>query len=292
LFLPLLPACWVPLEQGQAMEADLVKLKAEIAEQRRELEQSEVRASRERDRLKAEQDSVVRRLDGKVKEVGDALEALNRAARKTGADLGVEVEQAQREISRLRGLVEEAQARSATLEQAVTQLRSETDSRLSSTDEKLRAWEESRRAAEASPAKGEPPKPAEKAVTKESAYEHAKATLDGGDTGKARALFADFLGRYKDDALAANAQYWIGESHYGEKSYNEAILEFRKVWERWPKSDKAPDAVLKIAYSFLGLGSADNAKLFLDEVVRSYPKSGAAKLAKEKLEEFAKPKGR
>lgn len=292
---PVLPGCWVPIEQGQAMEADIVKLKAEIADQRRELEQSELRASRDRERLKAEQDAVVRRIDHKVKEVGDALEGLNRAARKTGADLGVELEQAQAEIARLRGLVEEAQARAATLEQSLTELRTETDARLLVTDEKLREWEQARKGAESGSGKGgghEPAKPPDRPATKEAFYELAKTTLDAGDTVKGRALFNEFLGRFKNDPLAANAQYWIGESHYGEKSYNEAILEFRKVWDKWPKSDKAPDAVLKIAYSFLGLGSTENAKLFLDEVVRSYPKAAAAKLAREKLEELAKEKPR
>lgn len=292
-------ACWVPIEQGQAMESDLVKLKSDFQGQRREADDAEARATRERDKLKADQEAALKKIDLKIREVGDALEALNRAARKTGADLGVELEQALTEVARLRGLVEEAQARSGALETAVTELRSQTETKLTEATERLHAYESARKSAdaeavskEATRLEAEKKKNAERPPTKEGHYGLAKEKLDAGDHLTARTLFSEFLAKWKDDPLAANAQYWLGESFYAEKKYREAIFEFQKVRDLYPKSDKSSDALVKIAFAFAALGLVDDAKLFLEEVGRTYPKSNAAKLAKEKLAELGKRKQR
>jgi len=291
--------CWVPIEQGQAMEADIVKTKAELAAQRKAADESDarIRAEREKlrgdmDRLKTDQDAAIKRVDAKVREVGDALDNLNRSARKAGADLGVELEEAQGEISRLRGQLEEAQARLAGVEQAVTQLRADQESRLAAATERTRIEDEVRRKADAAARLEEERRKAaaQRPADKEEFYKLAKDRLDQGDTAQARQLFSEFLLKWKEDALAPNAQYWLGETFYAEKKYREAIFEFQKVHDAWPKSDKAADAMLKIAMAFEGLGLADDASVFYEDLARSYPKSPAAAKAKERLDAGAKKK--
>lgn len=265
-------ACWVPIEQGQAMEADIVKLKAEVAKQRQQADETEARAERERIKLKAEQEAALQRVDQKVREVGEAIESLNRAARKTGADLGVEVEETRAEVARLRGLLEEAQVKHAAVELALTELRTATEARIAELEKG-----------------GGGAQPAVKApLPKQALYDLAKSKLDAGESAEARTLFTEFLARHAKDPLAANAQYWVGESHYAEKRYREAIFSFQKVRDDFSKSDKAPDATLKMAFCFAALDLADDARLYLDEVVRTWPKSNAAKLAKDKLAELEK----
>lgn len=272
-------SCWVPIEKGQAMEADLVKIKGEMAEQRRLFDESEARAERERERLRTEQEAALKRVDVKI-------EQLNKAARKTGADLGVEVEETRAEIARLRGLFEEVKAKQDGGDGDTAKKAADHETRLVALETKLGAIDAAKKAADAAETAridAEKKKLAERIATKDGYYGYAKETLDAGKNEEARGLFADFLTKWKSDPLAANAQYWIGESLYAEKKYREAVFEFRKVGEQWPKSEKAPDALLKMGFAFYELGLGDEGKLFLEEVVRTHPKSNAAKLAKSKL---------
>jgi tol-pal system protein YbgF len=284
-----LPACWVPIEQGQLLEADLVKLKGSVEATRREREEDAARSQRERDQLKAEQDAAVKKVDAKVKELSEAQEALNRAARKTGADLAVDLEKTQGEVARLRGQLEEVQARNQVTVQVLQEELARARADLSALTSRLASFEDERRAAKEAAAEAERKK-AERPASKDEFYKAAKEKLDGGDVAGARQLFGEFLQKWKDDSLAANSQYWIGESYYAERRWREAVYEFKKVSDNYPKSDKAPDALLKIGYAFAELGLAEDARLFLDEVQRTYPKSNAAKLARERADALKKAK--
>jgi tol-pal system protein YbgF len=274
-----LPACWVSTEKGRMMEADIVKMKAEYASQHKEFTDEAARSERERAKLREEQDAALKRIDSKILEVSTALEGLNHAARKTGADLGVELENAQKEIAALRGLVEELQAKSTALDTNVTQFRQETQTRLAAGDAMLKEWTDARKGAA---------KTADRPVSKEAFYDLAKLKMDSASYDEARALFVEFLQKWKDDPLCGNAQYWIGESYYAEKRYREAGIEFQKVHDKYPKSDKAPDSMLKVGFSFAELSMMSESKLLLEDVIHTYPKSPAAKLAKEKLAELGK----
>ena len=53
---------------------------------------------------------------------------------------------------------------------------------------------------------------------------------------------------YPDSPLADNAQYWLGEAYYVNKSFPEALAAFQRVVDKYPQSRKLPDAMLKIGY--------------------------------------------
>src|SRR5207249_10158119 len=61
--------------------------------------------------LKAERESRQAEQTAKLKQVQDAMDALNRAARKSGADLAVDLEKAQNELAQIRGMLEVSQHR-------------------------------------------------------------------------------------------------------------------------------------------------------------------------------------
>jgi len=110
-------------------------------------------------------------------------------------------------------------------------------------------------------------------------YNLARQRLDQGQPAKARELFQDFMNRYPKDELAANAQYWIGETYYAEKKWNDSIVEFQKVLKEYKGSDKVPDALLKIGMSFQAQGDCQNALLFFDEILQAHKAAPAAKAA-------------
>ena len=114
-------------------------------------------------------------------------------------------------------------------------------------------------------------------------YEAAWRTLDKKDYKAAIGRFREFIKKYPKSTLAGNAQYWIGESHYALKEFDQAIIEFDAVRRRYPQGEKVPAALLKQGFAFAELGEKVNARLILQEVVEKYPQSPEAGRAKQRL---------
>jgi tol-pal system protein YbgF len=114
-------------------------------------------------------------------------------------------------------------------------------------------------------------------------YEVAWRNLEKRDYRIAIARFKDFQKKYPKSNLAANAQYWIGESHYALREFDQAIIEFDAVRTKYPEAAKVPAALLKQAYAFAELGENPNARLLLQEVVEKYAQTPEATQAKQKL---------
>jgi tol-pal system protein YbgF len=116
-----------------------------------------------------------------------------------------------------------------------------------------------------------------------SDYEIAWRALEKKDYRLAISRFKEFLQKHPKSKLANNAQYWIGESHYALREFDQAILEFDAVRSRYPQAEKVPSALLKQGFAFAELGEKVNARLILQEVVEKYAQSPEAAQAKQKL---------
>jgi tol-pal system protein YbgF len=114
-------------------------------------------------------------------------------------------------------------------------------------------------------------------------YEIAWHALEKRDYRLAISRFKDFLRRHPKSNLADNAQYWIGESHYGLREFDQAIIEFDAVRRRYPQGEKVPAALLKQGFAFAELGEKLNARLLLQEVVEKFPETPEAGKAKLRL---------
>jgi len=102
-------------------------------------------------------------------------------------------------------------------------------------------------------------------------YETAYGYLLQQNYGAAEAAFGDFLQRYPNDALAGNAQYWLGESHFVRGQYKPAAGAFLKGYQNFAKSAKAPDSLLKLAISLDRLGQKDAACSSFAELNTRFP---------------------
>ena len=114
-------------------------------------------------------------------------------------------------------------------------------------------------------------------------YRRSYEALRQGKRDGAAEGFREFLRRYTAHDLADNAQYWLGECYYDSKDFPSAVREFRRVVERFPHGNKVPDALLKVGYSYLALGSIDAGKQTLEQLVRSYTRHETAVLATARL---------
>jgi tol-pal system protein YbgF len=102
--------------------------------------------------------------------------------------------------------------------------------------------------------------------------------------------FQKFLIVYSDSSLADNAQYWLGEAYYVNKSFPEAQGAFQRVVDKYPQSRKRPDALLKIGYCQYELKQWDSAKGTLSQVVKQFPDTPAGHLAQQRLDKMATEK--
>ena len=82
--------------------------------------------------------------------------------------------------------------------------------------------------------------------------------------------FRKFQRQCPASKMADDAQYWIGESHYLQNDYNRSILEFNDVLS-YRRGDRVPAALLRQAQAFLAIGDKTDARLILRKLVSDYP---------------------
>jgi len=128
--------------------------------------------------------------------------------------------------------------------------------------------------------------PKEVAPTPDSIYMKGLDVFKAGDMPAAREIFTKFLEQFPQHDLVANAHYWIGETHYSEKSYEPAILSFQEVIKNYPQKEKVPAAMLKQAMAFKAINDTKSARYVLKKLGEGFPKSDEATKAKELLKEM------
>ncbi len=97
--------------------------------------------------------------------------------------------------------------------------------------------------------------------------------------------FQTLLSRDYNNSLSDNCQYWIGESYYGLANYNQAIVEFTKVFS-FNKSNKFDDAQLKLGLCYYRLGDKQKAREEFERLVSDYPNSEYVGKAKQYLSQI------
>jgi tol-pal system protein YbgF len=116
-----------------------------------------------------------------------------------------------------------------------------------------------------------------------ASYNDAFAALKDGRYAESARRFQGFIDQNPDGELTGNAYYWLGESYYVTQNYKIALQSFETLLKRYPTSQKAPDALLKVGYSQYELKQWDQAEATLNQVVQTYPDTTVARLAQGRL---------
>lgn len=120
----------------------------------------------------------------------------------------------------------------------------------------------------------------------EAAYNACYKLFKEGQYVKAREEFVKFLKQNPKTAFSDNAQFWVGETWYVEDKFERAIVEYQKVVKDYPNGDKVPYALLKQGMAFQKLGDKASAKIVYNQVIKKYPQTNQARVAKAKLSEL------
>lgn len=239
--------------------------------------QRELRLERDLDEMKRRLAEVERKTAGLGQEwvggTADRLAELGRRQAETQAGVdGLRVEQ-----QSINGRMEDLAQANRQMQEDLALVRDEFGLKITALEDRLAALEKKGAGSRGPAAEG----PQE---TPEALYERGvQLVMKQGDRTRAREVLQDFLRRYPGHELAANAIYWVGETYYGEKKYENAILQFQDVIQKYPGHPKAPAALLMQGLAFQALGDGKNARVILEKIVRDHPKSEEAKKARERL---------
>ncbi|MCB1876179.1 MAG: tol-pal system protein YbgF [Chromatiales bacterium] len=201
------------------------------------------------------------------------------------------IDQLQREVSRLRGQLEEATNRQDDLLKRQRDLYLDLDRRISALERGGgRAPLVSSPVAdtENAPVNATPTASSADPAAEEARYQAAFDVLREGNYDVAKERFRAFLTDYPNGSLAANAQYWLGEASYVTRDFDTARTDFGKVVSQFPDSPKVADALLKIGYLNYETQNFNDARAILGKLVQGYPGTSAARLASQRLERMDK----
>ena len=210
----------------------------------------------------------------------EALKNLD-SLRKGTADMQANLDAMRLDVQVMAGRVEDLMLAAKKPFEDITLLKEDTSKTVAAMEERLKKLEtavegSSTRIAAITKSLEPPPNP-------ENSYKLALDTLKSGETAKAREMFAAFTEQFPNHKLLPNARYWIGETYYIEKNYEQAVVEFQRVIKEYPGKEKVPAAMLKQALSFRELGDTKSAKFILKELIDKYPQAEEIAPAKEIL---------
>ena len=112
-------------------------------------------------------------------------------------------------------------------------------------------------------------------ATPQDEYDMAYGYVLHKDYALAEQAFRDFLGKYPNERLVPEAQYWLGESLFQQQRYRDAAESFLGVSTKFERSGKAPDALLRLGQSLAAMNQNEAACATLAEIGRKYPRASA-----------------
>jgi tol-pal system protein YbgF len=120
-------------------------------------------------------------------------------------------------------------------------------------------------------------------------YNDAFKKLQDGDYGGAERGFKAFLQSNPKHTLAGNAQYWLGETYYARRDYQNAMTAFAEGYKVYRGSPKGPDNLLKLGVTLAVLGRKPDACAVFAKFNQDYPR--ATDLQKRRVEQERQKNG-
>lgn len=152
--------------------------------------------------------------------------------------------------------------------------------------EEKRKYEQAERAAQEAEAKRKAKEEAEAKAEKErvaklkstygkkkpkALYDEAYAAVQKKNYKDASKKLEAFLELYPDDALAGNAQYWLGETYFVREQYDKAAVMFAEGFQKYRTSPKAPDNLFKLGLTMAKLNKKTEACIAFTNFGKEYP---------------------
>ncbi len=107
-------------------------------------------------------------------------------------------------------------------------------------------------------------------------YEYATGLVQRGAYAEAELALKSFVAEHPKDPLAGNAQYWLGETYYVRSDFKNASVAFAEGYQKYPKSSKAADNLLKLGMSLGQTGRNADACTAFRQLDKQFPDASQA----------------
>ncbi len=204
------------------------------------------------------------------------LERTLNARLRLQAELQQQVDSLQGEVSELRGQLEQQTYQMEQSQERQRQLYQELDKVANSQPA----------AAPATPAATPPAAAANYSTNQDEnqAYDAAvNMVLKEKNYDKAIPAFEGFIKQFPNSSYVPNAHYWLGQLMFNKGDRAGAASQFSTVANKYSKSPKRADALLKLGMLAQLDGKKAEAKAFYEQVIKGYPNTSLAQLAKQSL---------
>lgn len=265
-------------QSGDALRLSLETLRQEAQKELQALKQDAQATRQENQALRQSADVLGSEAQKGLVRVSEDSALLRRSL----LELQNQIQGLRAELATVRGANEqlardlaESQRRQKDIVQATEARFQATDARFQATDERFRQFDPVKVTVDGAEFFAEP---AEKRN-----FEAALEVLKKGDFAAAQGVFADFLNRYPQSGYYASGLFWLGNSQYATRDYKEAMVNFRALMSRAPDHLRAPEAALSVANCQIELKDVRGARKTLDELLKAYPQSEAAPVARDRL---------
>jgi tol-pal system protein YbgF len=226
------------------------------------------------------------RLQAQLEDLSYKLEGKEREEKETREDLLTRVSALELRLKRIESLVQpsnetaiqNATTQNATSNQTVVQ-------QIDAQKEKPTSEPQKEKQTNGLHAEKSTPKPQEKTklqevpknLKEEDLFQQAYLYFQKGDYRLARSYWEEYLKRYPKGRWVGQTYYWLGETYFKEKNYEEAIIYYQKLIDLPEPNPFKPKAMFKQAEAFLQLKDKKAAEIVLKKLVKTFPGTPEAK---------------
>src|SRR5690606_28469446 len=135
-----------------------------------------------------------------------------------------------------------------------------------------------------------PPPPVPPGISPQRLYDTAWTDYTAGQWSLCIQGFETYLRSFPRSELADDAQFYIGECNYLDGKNAEAMDAYNRVIGSYPQGDRVAEAYYKQGMTFERLSQPDQARESWETLIKTYPDSDMARLAKQNLDRLSRAK--
>lgn len=218
---------------------------------------------------------LIRSADQRVAELNKKIEQAEGILRRSNVDFFQQLQTIQNVISKASGRVETIERTLEVQKRDLDAAREETNRKFAAME--LRARQEKEKA---------PPPPA--ALDPTAAYEATQRDLQSGRFDKAVDGYLQLIQQFPKHPKMEDIQFGLGEAYYGKRDFKLALAEYSRFYQDFATSERAPEALFRLAKCYEELGNYQTAVLSLKVIVKKFKKSSFAKDAKKLIKQLSK----
>lgn len=226
------------------------------------------------DEARAQINAVRAQVDAVRTQLDEATQRLE-STTKNQVDFSNQIEAIKADIAKLRGQIDELSYNLDAAQKRQKDFYVDLDNRLRKIESQAQSQQSE------AEAKADAAKAADAAAMRD--YDAALTALKGADFKSAVTGFESFIKAAPDSPQQPGAHFFAAYCYSHLKQPAKAAELYRRLVEKWPNDEHAPDALLGRADSLAELGQTKESRAVLASLAAKYPASDAGKQAKARL---------